>query len=130
MKANPDKFQFMMLSSDPLEQQRLEIQNDLTLLSESRVKLLGVIIDDGLQFNDHIRAMCCRADRQLNALARISKHIDSKSKHIIYNSFVASNFEYRPLVWYYCGQLNYTDKLEKMQGRSLRIIHNALKSSF
>ena len=33
MKANPDKFQFMVLSSDPLEQQRIDIENDITLLS-------------------------------------------------------------------------------------------------
>ena len=31
MKANPDKFQFMVLSSDPLEQQRIEIENDFYL---------------------------------------------------------------------------------------------------
>ena len=129
MKANPDKFQFMVLSSDPLEQQKIEIESDITLLSESRVKLLGVIIDDRLQFNDHISAMCCRAARQLNALARISKHLDSKSKHIIYNSFVASNFNYCPLVWHFCGQVN-NNKLEKLQERSLRIIHNDYESSF
>ena len=121
--------QFMVLSSDPLEQQKIEIENDITLLSESRVKLLGVIIDDRLQFNDHISAMCCRAARQLNALARISKHLDSKSKHIIYNSFVASNFNYCPLVWHFCGQVN-NNKLEKLQERSLRIIHNDYEASF
>ena len=129
MEANPDKFQFMVLSSDPLEQQKIEIENDITLLSESRVKLLGVIIDDRLQFNDHISAMCCRAARQLNALARISKHLDSKSKHIIYNSFVASNFNYCPLVWHFCGQVN-NNKLEKLQERSLRIIHIDYEASF
>ena len=122
MKANPDKFQFMVLSSDPLEQRKIEIENDITLLSELRVKLLGVIIDDRLQFNDHISAMCCRA-------ARISEHLDSKSKHIIYNSFVASNFNYCPLVWHFCGQVN-NNKLEKLQERSLRIIHNDYESSF
>ena len=31
MKANPDKFQFMELSSDPLEQQRIKIEKDITL---------------------------------------------------------------------------------------------------
>ena len=129
MKANPDKFQFMVLSSDPLEQQRIEIENDITLLSEPRVKLLGVIVDDRLQFNDHISTMCCRAARRLNALARISKHLDSKSKHIIYNSFVASNFNYCPLVWHFCGQVD-NSKLEKLQERSLRIIHNDYESSF
>ena len=125
MKANPDKFQFMVLSFDPLEQQKIEIKNDITLLSESRLKLLDVIIDDRLQFNDHVSAMCCKAARQLNALARISKHLDSKSKHIIYNSFVASNFNYCPLVWHFCGQVN-NNKLE----RSLRIIHNDYEASF
>ena len=95
----------MVLSSDLLEQQKIEIENDITLLSESRVKLLGVIIDDRPQFNDHISAMCCRAARQLNALARISKHLNSKSKRIVYNSFVASNFNYCPLVWHFCGQV-------------------------
>ena len=119
----------MVLSSDPLEQQKIEIENDITLLSEPRVKLLGVIIDDRLQFNDHISAMCCKAARQLNALARISKHLDSKSMHIIYNSFVASNFNYCPLVWHFCGQVN-NNKLEKLQERSLRIIHNDYESSF
>ena len=129
MKANPDKFQFMVLSSDPLEQQKIEIENDITLVSESCVKLLGVITDDRLQFNDHISAMCCRAGRQLNALARISKHLDSKSKHITHNSFVASNFNYCPLVWHFCGQVN-NNKLEILQERSLRIIHNDYEPSF
>ena len=129
MKANPDKLQFMVLSSDSLEQQKIEIEKDITLLSEPRVKLLGVKIDDRLQFNDHISAMFCRAARQLSALARICKHLDSKSKHIIYNSFVASNFNYCPLVWHFCGQVN-NNKLEKLQERSLRIIHNDYDSSF
>ena len=73
--------------------------------------------------------MCCRAARQLNALARISKHLDSKSKLIIYNSFAASTFNYCPLVWHFCGQVN-DNKLENLQERSLRIIHNNYEASF
>ena len=42
------------MSSDPLEQQRIEIENGITILSVSRAKLLDVIIDNRLQFNDHI----------------------------------------------------------------------------
>ena len=57
MKANPVKLQFMVLSSDPLEQQMIEKENDITLLSESRGKLLGVIMNNILQFNDHISVM-------------------------------------------------------------------------
>ena len=77
-------FQFMLLSSDPLKQQSIEIENNITLLSESSVKLLGVLIDDRHQFDDHIGVMCCsRAAKKLNDRARISKHFDPNSKHII-----------------------------------------------
>ena len=46
-----------------------------------------------------------------------------KSKSIIYNSFIASNFNYCPLVWHFCGAAN-SNKFEKLHERSLRILYN------
>ena len=60
MMANPVKYQFTVLASDPLEQQRIEIANDITLLSESIVKLLGVKMNNRLQFN--IISVSCDVD--------------------------------------------------------------------
>ena len=127
MKANPSKFQFMMISSERIQQQCLNIGSGIILRSEPSVKVLGVTIDDRLQFSEHISACCLKASRQLNALSRISKHINLKSKSIIYNSFIASNFNYCPLVWHFCGTTN-SNKLEKLQERSLRILHNDFES--
>ena len=79
MKANPSKFQFMVISSERIEQKCLDIGNGITLQSEPSVKVLGVTIDDRLQFSEHISACCSKAARQLNALSRISKHINLKS---------------------------------------------------
>ena len=103
MKANPSKFQFMMISSERIQQQCLNIVRGITLRSEPSVKVIGVTIDDRLQFSEHISACCLKASRQLNALSRISKHINLKSKSKIYNSFIASNFNYCPVafLWYY-----------------------------
>ena len=42
-----------------------------------------------------------KAARQLNALSRISKYLDTKSK-----TNILSNFEYCPLVWHFCGKTN------------------------
>ena len=100
MKANPSKFQFMVISSERIEQKCLDIGNGITLQSEPSVKVLGVTIDDRLQFSEHISACCSKTARQLNALSRISRHINLKSKSIICNSFIASNFNYFPLVWH------------------------------
>ena len=127
MKANPSKFQFMVISSERIEQKFLDIGNGITLQSEPSVKVLGVTIDDRLQFSEHVSACCSKAARQLNALSRISRHINLKSKSIIYNSFIASNFNYCPLVWHFCGAAN-SNKLEKLQERSLRILYNDFDS--
>ena len=127
MKANPSKFQFMVISSKRIEQKFLDIGNGITLHSEPYAKVPGVTIDDRLQFSEHVSACCSKAARQLNALSRISRHINLKSKSIIYNSFIASNFNYCPLVWYFCGTAN-SNKLDKLQERSLRILYNDFDS--
>ena len=73
---------------------------------------------------------CCIKDtRQLNALVRISKYFDPKSKRVLYNSFIRSNFEYCPLVWHFCGKTN-DNKLEKIQEWSLRILHDSYELSY
>ena len=85
MQANPDKFHFMLLSPSPVDKQVLELCDGTTLISEAAVTVLGVIIDDNLSFNEHISVCCTKAARQLNALARIAKYLDVRSRRTIYN---------------------------------------------
>ena len=44
----------------------------------SHVKLLGVLIDDNLSFNEHVSKLCVKAARQTNALCRIVKCIPNE----------------------------------------------------
>ena len=80
MKANPNKIQFMVISSKPLEPQNIELHGGVSFTSEPSVKILGVVIDDRLNFDEHICMCCTKATRQLNALARISKYLDVNRK--------------------------------------------------
>ena len=48
MQANPEKFQFMMLSRIPLKEQCITLGQDTVLSSEACVKVLGVMIDENL----------------------------------------------------------------------------------
>ena len=121
MQANPDKYHFMLFSPKPTAQQVLRIRDDTSLMSEAEVTVLGVTIDDKLRFSQHTSACCKKAARQLNAMARISKLLNINSRRAIYNSFFMSNFNYCPLVWHFCGQVN-NQKLEKIQERALRIL--------
>ena len=49
------------------------------------------------------------------------------ARRTIYDSFVASNFNYCPFVWHFCGATN-NNKIEKIQERCLRIIYKDYES--
>ena len=61
--------------------------NGNKIVCEDNVKLLGVIIDSDLNFDNHISEMCKKASRQLNILKRIGKYMNSLtySMHNIFN---------------------------------------------
>lgn len=130
MEANANKFQFMLSTSrSSSEICHLNNGKDTIIKSEPFVKVLGVFIDENLTFSDHVSSCCIKAARQLNALARIAKHLDLRSRKIIYSSFIMSNFNFCPMVWHFCGKMN-NNKMEKLHERSMRIVHNDFSSSY
>ena len=59
MQANPDKFNFMLFSPTPTEQQVLQLCDGTSLKSETELTVLGVTIDYKLCFSQHI-SVCCK----------------------------------------------------------------------
>ena len=47
--------------------------SDIKVTSESRVKLLGIYIDNNLNFDYHVNQFCKKTSKKLHALARIFK---------------------------------------------------------
>ena len=103
------------------------LDNNIIKCEES-VKLLGVTIDFQLNFNVQVSNICKKASKQLNVLKRIGKHLCRLGKLNIYHSFILSNFDYCPLTWHFCGEVN-TKKIEKIQERALRFIYSDYSSS-
>ena len=88
------------------------------ILGYSRLVLKMEVIDFDLQ-NHFFKWTCTlKAARQLNALSRISKYLDTNSKSVLYHSFIASSFNYCPIVWHFCGVIN-NNKLDKILEPSL-----------
>ena len=108
----------------------LQIDNNITSKPEPQAKVLGVMLDSNLKFDQHVSALCTKTARQLNALARISRSLSStSSRMIIYNSFINSNLNYCSIVWHFCGKKN-GDKILKNQRRALRIIYRNYDSLY
>ncbi len=131
MEANPSKLQFMLMKSlsskTPLPD-HIEIENT-TIERSTDVKLLGITVDDKLKFDLHINSLCRKAARQINVLTRFKGIFDTNEKEKIHNTFVLANFNYCPIVWHFCSKTS-TKKIEKVQERALRFLHNDKTSSY
>ena len=61
-------------------------------------KISGLTIDNNLDFSDQISNICKTANQKLNALCRISAHMNSDKCILLINSFIKSHFNYFPLI--------------------------------
>ena len=92
MSANASKFNALIIKTGT---QNIDIDilvNGSTIPTVSSAKLLGVTIDNKLQFDEHVDIVCLKASRQINAIARLSKFLDTSTLRMLYNSFINSNF--------------------------------------
>ena len=128
MIVNPDSFQAIIVKKNAKIKDSYPLKiNDQIVNSENSVKLLGIEIDNKLSFDKHISTLWKKASNQLNAIGRIQKYMGFKEKEVLINSFVYSNFNYCPLVWYFCSSKSMS-KIEKIQELTLRKLHNDLDS--
>ena len=95
----------------------------------SQVKLLGVEIDNKLNFEQHINHICKSAANQLNALIRLKRFLGFQERKALVNSFVLSNFNYCTLVWMLASSKSLT-KIENLHKRALRFILDDYSSSY
>ena len=138
--VNPGKFQLMFLgvkdsqkyclqipdkASDHkikfVSEYCLKISGNIIIKSKRNVKLLGIIIDDKLNFNLHIDKLCSKAKNSVNAIQRISYGATAENLKLLINSFFMSCFSYCPLIWTFCSKQK-NNKINAIHKRALKLI--------
>ena len=77
----------------------LEIKgSSYSIRNEDTVKLLGIHIDNNLNFDYHVSQLCKKASRKLHALARIAKYMNINKQRMLMKAFVSLHFFYCPLI--------------------------------
>jgi len=129
MKANADKFQFMILPGNKSNEGiTLEI-GEVTLRPTNSIKLLGVIIDKDLAFDHHIQHISCQAAKQINVLFRLSQFLSLQCKLKIVDAFIISNLSYCSLAYHHC-KVTQARKLENLLKRALRFTFLDFSSTY
>ena len=124
---NFDKCHFMTLGT-PNTLPNLKCKN-VTVKKSASEKLLGVIIDNKLDFTEHLNTVCKNANLKLHALNRISRLLSLEQHVRIINAYIKSLFNYFPLVWMFCYR-GIMHKMNKIHERFLRLLLNNYKDDF
>ena len=123
MIANPSKFQ-AIFPTKLKNQQSISIQvKEKTISSQNEVEILGLTVDENLKFEKYISKICRSASGQLHAIHRLNRYLKPKTRTLVINSFILSNFSYCPLVWCFLSARQ-SSKIDKIIEKSLRIIDN------
>ena len=127
MEANPTKFQAIVLR-DSDDNTNIPIA-DKNITSEKQVQLLGVTINEKLNFHQQVSTLCRKAGAQLRVLQRLAGYLDQPSRLSIFRCFILSHFNYCSLVWNLCGAVH-TARMERIQYRALKFVYNDFNSCY
>ena len=130
MIVNPDKFQAIIINRNPRDENTYTLRFDGKEVHTSpEVVLLGIEIDNNLNFNKHIQQLIKKAAEQLNFLSRKNKLLNQNAKKVVIESFVLANFNYCPLVWHFCSSES-MKRQERIQERAFRLLLNDYESDY
>ena len=97
MILNPGKCYFMCIGKNVSDSELLNL-NDLNLKNCKEVEVLVITIDRNLNFKGHIKNICKKAGQRLKALLKISSHLNTDKKALLYKSMIKSQFACCPSV--------------------------------
>ena len=86
-------------------------------------KLLGIIIDRNLKFDEYILTQCKKTGRKIKALARVSTCLSLERRRTLMKAFIESQFTYCPLIWMFCQRSSNT-RINHLHQRALRIVYD------
>ena len=126
LKLNDSKTEFIFVngplrSADSLGTRFLHDMNDITF--SSKVKNLGVILDNKLSFGPHIDSIVKQCNYQLRKLSSIQKYIDRDAMLILVHSFITTRIDF-------CNSLlinlpsKQLRKLQQILNKCVRLIFN------
>ena len=112
-KMNGDKCKLLVTKNE--DNASLMIDG-YTITGNKCVKLLGIKIDNNLNFNDHVSTIYKKVGLKLILRLRMK-------------AFIESQFSYCPLIWmFHNSQLN--NKINRLHERALRLVYNNSTLSF
>lgn len=124
MKINSQKTKCMKLCSKVkmanLSELEIQINGD-SIENVHSYKLLGVTIDENLNWDEQVNKVCKIISSKISLLNKIKIFLPTHIRQLFYNAYILPYIDYCSSVW---GNLskNNSDRIDKLQKRAARII--------
>ena len=127
MVLNPGKCHFLTLGfNEPFPD--FSFKNTI-IKNVTGIKILGILIDNNLNFKSHMKKVCEKTNQKISELARISKLTTTIQRKKLINSIINSQFTYCPLIWMF-SSIGCYKRINKIDERLLRLILKDYALSF
>lgn len=123
LKLNLDKTKYMIIGNRTIDEEALEYLtiNGVRLDRVKSIKYLGVMIDSGLKFTEHVNYVEKKIARSVGFMSRTCKYVYRHYKIKVYRAIVEPHFVYCSSLLFLCNKTD-KDRLQKLQNRAMRCI--------
>ena len=105
-----------------LEKKDMDVHYEGNTLQNSEAeKVLGVTIDQHLNWNQHVFTVHSKVSQALYVFRKIKSHLPYRYRIMFYNAFIQPHFDYCSIVWSTTSGFN-MNRLLKLQKRAARLI--------
>lgn len=126
LMCNPAKTEIIIFRTNRGKENNIKIKvteegKEVEIIPEECIKILGVHIDENLRFDKQVKHVRGKATAATKNLYRIQDLLPIKYKKVLYNSLVASHFNYADVIWGGCSKQN-KEQLQTTQNFAMRTI--------
>ena len=126
MKNNIGKTEVLIINTrkENLTNVRIRVKDDgkpIAIKPKSHIKVLGILIDDQLNWNKQVLNVKKKSLNSIRNLHRVNHLLPVKLKVNLYSALVTPHFDYADVVWGGCGKTN-AQKLQLAQNFAAKSI--------
>lgn len=122
LSLNLSKSKMMIFGNSNTEAQEAIQIEGVVIERVHEIKFLGVIIDDRISWNSHIKYIATKISRSISVIAKVKHILNIKALHTLYNSLILPYLYYCSMIWgnTYKSTLR---PIVMLQKRVIRLIH-------
>ena len=128
LTLNLDKCKLLVLPQRKSDQVEL-VTDGSQVKATDNVELLGVVINNELNFKSHIPKLINKVGKQIDELNRFKHILSFSSKIRIYRAFIMPHFSYCSSIWNSCLKED-SDRLERLREWAVRYVFNDFSNGY